>query len=492
MRGARWLRGGTLVLVAAVLAVNLLGVWEIAVALRSAREQRRERLALRTDGLARELEGRLAAAAADVAFLLQAAPMREARATGRFEELGAALILFLRGYPFVEGMTVRHGSQTVLEAGRPRGVPGYWHPEEQPRPAPAEPGPRLTRRFTAQDADLAVTLSLAGLLRALEGGTGQCAIVAAGASDLDSSLSALDTGTWGGDPWAVRCGGEGADGSLEPAVARQRTLVAVNVAVMLLAAVLGAFAFRETSRRRQLEQDAEEEQRIRELERQLFHAERLGTAGRLAAGIAHEINNPLEGMANYLALARDGLSRGDTAAAARHVERAGDGLERAAAIVRRVLDHADPSAPVEEDLPIEPVIEQSLEFVRSRSEFSHIDFRTELPESGTRVRGSQVTLGQVFLNLVLNACEAQTGGGEVFLTVRRDGAHVDCEVADRGPGIPSHLRERIFEPFESTKQSAGLGLSICHSIVRRHGGELTVRDREGGGAVFRVRLRSSD
>jgi two-component system C4-dicarboxylate transport sensor histidine kinase DctB len=67
---------------------------------------------------------------------------------------------------------------------------------------------------------------------------------------------------------------------------------------------------------------------------------------------------------------------------------------------------------------------------------------------------------------------------------------VEAEVADRGPGIPAAQRERVFEPFESTKNSAGLGLSICHSIIRQHEGELSVHDREGGGSLFRVRLRA--
>jgi signal transduction histidine kinase len=94
----------------------------------------------------------------------------------------------------------------------------------------------------------------------------------------------------------------------------------------------------------------------------------------------------------------------------------------------------------------------------------------------------------VALNLIVNACEAQPGGGEVHLSSRRDGARALAEVADRGPGIPAAERSRIFEPFFSTKSSTGLGLSICHSIVRQHAGALEALPRDGGGSVFRMTL----
>jgi signal transduction histidine kinase len=97
-------------------------------------------------------------------------------------------------------------------------------------------------------------------------------------------------------------------------------------------------------------------------------------------------------------------------------------------------------------------------------------------------------LGQVALNLVVNACEAQPGGGEVRVSSRRDDGHAVAEIADRGPGIKADDRARIFEPFFSTKNSTGLGLSICHSIVGQHGGVLEALPREDGGTVFRLTL----
>jgi len=132
-------------------------------------------------------------------------------------------------------------------------------------------------------------------------------------------------------------------GLAEPVWSRYRTTYTLNLVVMGLALLLGAFAVQQARRRAGLEARAAEEARVRELERQLFHAERLTTVGRLAAGIAHEINNPLEGMSNYLTLTRDALSRGDLEAATRHAGSVRQGLERAAGIVRQVLAHADPA-----------------------------------------------------------------------------------------------------------------------------------------------------
>jgi signal transduction histidine kinase len=94
----------------------------------------------------------------------------------------------------------------------------------------------------------------------------------------------------------------------------------------------------------------------------------------------------------------------------------------------------------------------------------------------------------VFLNLVLNACEAQPQGGEVRIEARAAARGVTIDIADRGPGVPAAESGRIFEPFYSTKHSSGLGLSVCHAIVTQHRGTIAVFDRPGGGALFRIEL----
>jgi C4-dicarboxylate-specific signal transduction histidine kinase len=252
--------------------------------------------------------------------------------------------------------------------------------------------------------------------------------------------------------------------------------------------VLGALAVQQARRRERLEAQAHEEARVRELERQLFHAERLTTVGRLAAGIAHEINNPLEGMSNWLSLARSELQRGRTAEAAEHLARVKEGLDRAAGIVRQVLAQSDPAKAPRVPVDLNQVLRETGEFVRSRKEFDAITFTLNLAEGPLLVRGSPVMLGQVAVNLILNACEAQPSGGEVRVLSRREGAHAVAEIVDRGPGVAEDNRQRIFEPFFSTKDSTGLGLAVCHSIVQQHEGKLSVTEREGGGALFRMTL----
>jgi signal transduction histidine kinase len=101
-------------------------------------------------------------------------------------------------------------------------------------------------------------------------------------------------------------------------------------------------------------------------------------------------------------------------------------------------------------------------------------------------------LGQVAMNLLVNGCEAQAAGGEVRVVCRREGRQAVVDFLDRGPGVAEADRERIFEPFFSTKDSTGLGLAICHTIVGQHGGELTVEPRPGGGSLFRMRLPASE
>jgi signal transduction histidine kinase len=153
-----------------------------------------------------------------------------------------------------------------------------------------------------------------------------------------------------------------------------------------------------------------------------------------------------------------------------------------------VLAHADPATAPRTPVDLNQVLRETGEFVKSRKEFRHVDFVLDLAGEPLVVQGSPVMLGQVAMNLIVNACEVQPGKGEVRVTARREGALVVAEFADRGPGVPEADRQRVFEPFFSTRDSTGLGLSICHTIVRQHDGELDVGPRPGGGSVFRLRL----
>lgn len=514
----------------AIVAVHVAGIWGIALARRGVLEESDRVFRLETAARARWVESTLASSRADLAFLAggpallgieselgSADPM-----TARWRRLSVegALLLFLRGHMEVSRVVVRSGDGgTLVAATRRGGVPVLW------TATPADRGPSgraggeggssdpLTGRFeippetrgprSGPPPAVEATIEAGALLlrgRTADDHLSACVLLdatgrtLAGAPETASSTAraAVHVSGWSArSPWSLVCTPrrDGALALVEPLTTRYSLTLFLNLAVMALGVLLGAFAIVQVRRAHVLEAGAREEARVRELERQLFHSERLGTVGRLAAGLAHEINNPLEGMSNYLRLAREDLARRDPDSAARRIEGAEEGLRRAAGIVRQVLAHADAASVPEASLDLGEVLAGAVEFVRSRREFVAIRFRIDQETAPLIVRGSSVMLGQVFLNLLLNACEAQPQGGEVLARTWREGDDARVEIADRGPGVPREELDRLFEPFYSTKNSTGLGLSICDSIVRRHGGEITVQGRRGGGASFTVRIR---
>jgi signal transduction histidine kinase len=521
----------TVIALAAVAAVNLAGLWGIRVARQGALDEARNAFALDVGTKATALEARLSEVRSDLAFL--GASPTVARLDDQGQAPSAALLLrqaaesslllFLRSHAEVVRIGVLSSDgRRLVQVGRRLGVPVLW---TSPTPtgregAAIDPSrPRLTARLSHGEAaqplaggvTIETEVEAASLLEQGEPGPDsprRCQLVDA----KDVVLGRFPPGRRGraaederevrADA-PVRAEGWSAPGPLtlscalpertvvglaEPVWSRYRTTYTLNIAVMGLGLLLGAFAVQQARRRAGLEARAAEEARVRELERQLFHAERLTTVGRLAAGIAHEINNPLEGMSNYLTLAREALARGDVEAASRHVGSVRQGLERAAGIVRQVLAHSDPAKAPRTPVDLNQVLRETEEFVETRKEFRHIAFALELSAEPLVVQANSVMLGQVATNLIVNACEVQPAGGEVRLGSRREGGFAVAEFADRGPGIPEADRQRVFEPFFSTKDSTGLGLSICHTIVRQHEGELEVVPRQGGGSVFRMRL----
>ncbi|HEY2945832.1 MAG TPA: ATP-binding protein [Vicinamibacteria bacterium] len=519
---AGWLTGLS---VAAVLAVGVAGFRGIAAARRSAREEAERVFRDETSGRARAVETRLAGIRSDLAFVAASSPigrLRQPADTQNGEGAGAqaALLLFLRGHPEVVRVVVRSPrGEALLHTGRRGGVPVLWvstRPTGLEGAAVAPGRPRLTTTLalaspTADRPTVEAEVEPVTLMSPEPAADGHAcrlrdaagALLArdpARAREAPAGLSVhaeapVTSDGWSAPgPWRLDCAQPEAlaVARVEPVTARYRTTLLLNLAAMGLAVLLGGFAVHQTRRRERLEASAREEARVRELERQLFHAERLATVGRLAAGIAHEINNPLEGMANWLSLARRELQQGRTVAAAEHLARAREGLDRAAGIVHQVLGQSDPAKAPWVTVDLNQVLRETEEFLQSRKEFAGVSFGLELDGAPLLVRGNPVMLGQVAVNLVLNACEAQPRGGEVRIRSQRVGAHAVAEIADRGQGVKEADRERIFEPFFSTKDSTGLGLSICHSIVRQHAGELTVAAREGGGALFRVTLPALD
>jgi PAS domain S-box-containing protein len=249
---------------------------------------------------------------------------------------------------------------------------------------------------------------------------------------------------------------------------------------------------------------------IRKLQSSAIQNDRAIALGTLAASVAHEINNPLTYMLGHLASmgkllermerALAGLPegpRGEISSLAGQLRQALDpvlaGTERIAGITRELRTLSRPPDEEATLVDVRSVVESVLKLVGKEVE-ARARLETELRETAP-VRGNAARLIQVVLNLVVNAMQAlpgdRPGSDRILVATRDDGDLVVIEVADTGPGVPPEERERIFEPFVTSKnvgEGTGLGLFVCRNIVRELSGSVTVEDRPGGGANFRVVL----
>lgn len=218
--------------------------------------------------------------------------------------------------------------------------------------------------------------------------------------------------------------------------------------------------------------------RRKELEEEIRKAERLAALGRLSAGVAHEIRNPLAGIRTTAELLRARIAGdGDLP---RFVDVILEETERLDRIVGSLLQFAKPSAPRRQPLRLTELLERAVRLAAGRAAERGVSLR--LGEIGTlEPPGDRDQMLQVLLNLLLNAIDATPPGGEVLFRCEADRDELRFVVEDGGEGVPASLRERVFDPFFTTKPGGtGLGLSISQNIVRAHGGRLRLERPEGG------------
>jgi PAS domain S-box-containing protein len=234
---------------------------------------------------------------------------------------------------------------------------------------------------------------------------------------------------------------------------------------------------------------------IRELERrrveqQLFESEKLAAVGRLAASIAHEVNNPLEAIKNALYLMQSG-AEGDKNS--RFLEIARKETERVSHIIRQMLGFA--RRPGEVDwVDVNQLLEETLVLMEKRMRQLRIHVARSFDESLPLIRARADQLRQVFLNLILNAQQAIKGEGEITITTSRYEQALQPSIvvhlSDSGVGIAEDDLARIFDPFFSTgKKGTGLGLWVTQDIVRQHGGRIEVSSDVGRGTIFTIVLQ---
>jgi len=222
------------------------------------------------------------------------------------------------------------------------------------------------------------------------------------------------------------------------------------------------------------------------LRKQLEQAEKLAAIGKLAAGVAHEINNPLTGV---LAYAEDLLdSTPENCAQHEDLKVIIRETMRCREIVRNLLDFSRQENPKFERLAPNDVVEKSLLLVTKLPQFRDVQIDTVLDEEVPPIHGDPHQIQQVLLNFMLNAAEAMEGKGRVLLTTRFDRRRNRCVIVveDNGPGIPEDLKDQIFEPFFSTKGTNGLGLAVSWGIIERHMGNIRIGESESGGAAFSI------
>ncbi len=241
--------------------------------------------------------------------------------------------------------------------------------------------------------------------------------------------------------------------------------------------------------------DLRERLRIRrELEEakiQLMQAEKIASVGRLAAGVAHEINNPLSGILLYADMLMKELEpnpqwRED-------LQEIVDQTLRCKEIVTRLLEFSRQSVGQRVPFDINLVINRSAELLARQSLFQDVDFVIDLQPDIPQMTGDPGQFQQVFTNLIINAGVAMNGKGKIVITSRFDPEceEVSLQIADTGPGIPSEIMDKIFEPFFTTKrpgEGTGLGLSVVYGIIQQHGGTIEVKNAHAGGALFTITL----
>jgi two-component system NtrC family sensor kinase len=235
-----------------------------------------------------------------------------------------------------------------------------------------------------------------------------------------------------------------------------------------------------------VEQRSEELQKIHE---QLFRSEKLASLGKLAAGVAHEINNPLTGVLTNASLLLEDLDDGDPRR--NDVQVIVSETIRCREIVKRLLDFARQTKPQKKITNINNLINNIILLVRNQTSFRNIVIEKNLDDNLPEIMADLDQIQQVFVNLIINASEAMTKGGNLCIESRLDKNNEFIEVVfkDNGPGIPDHIKGKIFDPFFTTKeQGTGLGLSISYGIIERHGGKITLDSKPGEDTTFTVFL----
>jgi two-component system NtrC family sensor kinase len=236
----------------------------------------------------------------------------------------------------------------------------------------------------------------------------------------------------------------------------------------------------------------ERDNQLKEFTRRKFmESERLALIGQLAANVAHELNNPLQGIVTYshLLLERNNIDNSTKQMLQKVVVQA----NRSRDIIRGLLDFSRQRKPDKTLCNINNLLQESLSFLENQALMHNIELVTQIENDLPSIVIDPSQVQRVFINMIVNAAEAMNGNGRLTMITRRypEKGCIEIEFSDTGSGIPDENLEKIFDPFFTTKETGhgvGLGLAISYGIIKEHGGTISVESEVGKGTTFRIRL----
>lgn len=228
---------------------------------------------------------------------------------------------------------------------------------------------------------------------------------------------------------------------------------------------------------------------LRKTQKQLIQSEKLAALGQLSARVAHEVNNPLGIIKNYLELL--GIETAQSDSGTEYIGIVREEVDRITRIVKQLLNLHRPDAGEMKKTDVKQVLEETLLLVTKQLEERNIEIVRQYRADSSLVKASAAQIKQVFLNLIMNSSDFMPGGGTITVTLETGGDDLIMRFEDTGEGIPEDDLPNVFEPFFTARKEdsgTGLGLTICENIVTKHGGSIRAGNREDGGCVFTISL----
>ena len=244
-----------------------------------------------------------------------------------------------------------------------------------------------------------------------------------------------------------------------------------------------ADSFNEMSRKM-----ASDIENLRQMNEQLMRADKLAAMGTLAAGVAHEVNNPLASISSLIQMMR---SENGSADIGEKLELIQTQIQRITRVTKDLTDFARARPAARSSIDINEIIETALRLAEFDPTFQKLEITKDLAADPPKISADADQLQQVVLNIFLNARDAMSDGGELKVSTRSVDDEIRIEISDTGTGVEFDSANQVFDPFFTTKpagKGTGLGLAVCYGIVTAHGGRLELRQNDGGGATFVVAL----